>query len=63
MKSTLSSRVARFRSLAEEIRTSADGMTYDESRRTLISIADNYELLADQLEQILARESAKATTG
>jgi hypothetical protein len=60
MQTIFSVRATRLRLMAEEVRTAADGMTYHESRRALTGIADNYDLLADQLEQIAARESGKA---
>ncbi|MGE5539086.1 MAG: hypothetical protein ACM30I_10730 [Gemmatimonas sp.] len=59
MTSIMSARVERFRRMADEIRTAAVAMTYRESQRALTSIADNYELLADQLEQVVARERVR----
>jgi hypothetical protein len=63
MHEILAKRVQRFRLMAEEIRTAAGGMNYSESRRALTSIADNYELLADQLEQLVARDDGKTQPG
>jgi hypothetical protein len=63
MRTTLSTRITRFRLMAEEVRAAAGGMTHRESQRALTSIADNYELLADQLEQVAAREHTKAASG
>jgi hypothetical protein len=60
MQTIFSVRATRLRLMAEEVRTAADAMTHHESRRALTGIADNYDLLADQLEQIAARECGKA---
>ncbi|HTI86727.1 MAG TPA: hypothetical protein VL966_08985 [Alphaproteobacteria bacterium] len=60
MQTLFTARATRLRLMAEEVRTAADAMTHYESRRALTGIADNYDLLADQLDQIAAREGAKA---
>jgi hypothetical protein len=48
-------RAKRYRSLAEEIRSSADGMR-TESRQTLLRLAYDYDLLAEKLDLMDARE-------
>jgi hypothetical protein len=63
MQSILAARAERYRLMAEEIRTAADALAYRESRRALAGIADNYELLAAQLEHLMAREGGKANPG
>jgi hypothetical protein len=52
-------RAARYRALAEEIRTAAEGMQ-TESRGTLLRLANDYDLLATKLEAIETRVGKKA---
>lgn len=55
--STPAERIRRYRSLAEEIRTSADEMRNGEPKAVLLRIADNYDQMADSLEARLAGKS------
>lgn len=57
-----SARAQRYRLLAEEIRTAAEGMRTT-SRLDLVRIADNYDLLADQLERIDRQRKGGEGTG
>jgi hypothetical protein len=56
------SRIRRYRLLAEEIRTAGEGMQTG-SRQDLFRIADNYELMADQLERLHLQRKPKPQTG
>jgi DnaJ-domain-containing protein 1 len=40
-----------YRLRAEETRTAADGMRHQTNRDTLLRIADDYDLMADGIEQ------------
>jgi len=44
-------RLQRFRSLAEEVRLAAERMADPDSRRTMLHLADNYDSLADHIEE------------
>ncbi len=44
-------RLRRFRSLAEEVRLAAERMADPDSRRTMLYLADNYDSLADHIEE------------
>jgi len=46
-------RAQRFRALAEEIRTAAEAMVEPDARRTMLYMADNYDSLADHIEEQL----------
>jgi hypothetical protein len=43
-------RARRFRALAEELRTCAEGMSNPDARQTMIRLAESYELMADHAE-------------
>lgn len=60
--STSLERIKRYRLLAEEIRTAADDMNDGEGRRTLVRIADSYDLMADELES-REKRVRKSSTG
>jgi len=49
-ESTDTERAKLYRAKAEEIRTTADGMSHPESRAALLRLADTYERLALKLE-------------
>jgi hypothetical protein len=44
-------RAKLYRAKAEEIRTTADGMSHPESRAALLRLADTYERLALKIEE------------
>ena len=52
-------RARQFRTLAEEIRTAAEAMRDPEARRTMISLADDYDSLADHAEEQAKRLAGK----
>jgi len=52
-------RLRRFRSLAEEARLAAERMADPDSRRTMLYLADNYDSLADHIEEQIDRSSTK----
>jgi DnaJ-domain-containing protein 1 len=50
-----------YRLRAEEIRTAADGMRHQTNRATLLRIADDYDLMAETIEQkARARDQTKS---
>ena len=51
--------IKRFRALAEEIRTSADGMAHTVNRETLLRIAADYDVLADRAEARAQRDQRR----
>jgi len=48
-------RAQRFRALAEEIRATAEAMVEPDARRTMLYMADNYDSLADHIEEQLEK--------
>lgn len=44
-------RLRRFRSLADEVRLTAERMADPDARRTMLYLADNYDSLADHIEE------------
>lgn len=44
-------RLRRFRSLAEEVRLTAERMVDPDAKRTMLYLADNYDSLADHIEE------------
>ncbi len=53
-------RLRRFRSLAEEVRLAAERMADPDSRRTMLCLADNYDSLADHIEEQIDQMGVKA---
>lgn len=54
-----SDRLRRFRSLAAEIRVAADAMIDQDARRTMVRLADNYDSLADHIEEQIGRSESR----
>lgn len=52
-------RLRRFRSLAEEVRLAAEGMGDPDARRTMLYLADNYNSLADHIEEQIEQSTTK----
>lgn len=53
-------RARRFRSLAEEIRATAEAMIEADARRTMLYMADNYDSLADHIEEQIDQGTKKS---
>jgi hypothetical protein len=53
-------RARRFRLLAEEIRLAAEAMSEADARRTMLYMADNYDSLADHIEEQLGQGAKKS---
>ncbi len=52
-------RLRRFRALAEEVRLTAERMADPDARRTLLHLADNYDSLADHIEEQIDLSESK----
>ena len=51
------SRICQFREKAEELRAVAEDLILSDTKHTLWRLADSYEQMARQLEDVLARPS------
>lgn len=52
-------RLRRFRSLAQEVRAAAEAMGNPDTRRTMLYLADNYDSLADHIEERIEQSTTK----